>query len=643
MPQVFANGARVELDTSISAEDISLNVISGGDLFPIANYEGVGTLPQTSPEDWFKLVIQDDDGYEVVYCYSHTVGSNIFNNLRRGMDGTTARAFSTGAVVGIRPLAKDMGDLVARTKANSDLLETKADKTGNIQGNAATATKLESPRALSISGGVTAAAKNFDGTMPVDLEVTAIDVSKVNQGTLPVVRGGTGTTTSTGSGSVVLSTSPELSGTPTAPTAAPGTNTTQLATTGFVQAGLNGKSDTDHTHSTATADANGFMSSSDKTKLDGIEVGANKFSLPNGTNGQVLKHNGTEWVAGTDNNTTYSVATSSANGLMASADKTKLDGIETGANNFSLPAGTNGQVLKHNGTAWVAGTDNNTTYSTMSASEANAGTSTTAQVITAAVLKGAITTHAPTPTSVSGNAGTATKLETARTINGVPFDGTTNITIKDTAAGWGIVNGVNQFNITTLPDANNENLWVAGQCRYSTPDIPGSYGSLLRMGGGTSGINGGWFQDIAISTGGNMYIRQKTNEGPWSSFRQVAFTDEFLRLTGGSLSGNLSVSGSITASGNITAYSDIRLKTNLVEIGDALSKVKQLTGYTYTRIDTGERQTGLVAQDVQKILPEAVQENEDGTLSVAYGNLVGLLVNAVKELNAKVEALEKGK
>lgn len=236
MPQVFADGARVELDTSITAEDVSLNVIQGGELFPVADYAGVGILPQISPENWFKLVIQDDDGFEVVYCYSHSVGSNTFNNLRRGMDGTTARAFSTGAVVGLRPLAKDMGDLVSRAKTNSELLETKADKTGNIEGNAATATKLESARALSISGGVTAAAKNFDGSMPVDLEVTAIDVSKANAGTLPVARGGTGTTTSTGSGNVVLSNSPALGGTPTAPTAATATNTTQIATTAFVQA-----------------------------------------------------------------------------------------------------------------------------------------------------------------------------------------------------------------------------------------------------------------------------------------------------------------------------------------------------------------------------------------------------------------------
>ena len=97
-----------------------------------------------------------------------------------------------------------------------------------------------------------------------------------------------------------------------------------------------------------------------------------------------------------------------------------------------LPTGTNGQVLKHNGTSWVAGTDNNTTYSNMSEAEANAGTATTERVITAAVLKTAINTHAPAQTTVTGNAGSATKLATAcsLTIGGTSknFDGSANVT-----------------------------------------------------------------------------------------------------------------------------------------------------------------------------------------------------------------------
>jgi hypothetical protein len=97
-------------------------------------------------------------------------------------------------------------------------------------------------------------------------------------------------------------------------------------------------------------------------------------------------------------------------------------------------------------------------------------------------------------------------------------------------------------------------------------------------------------------------------------------------------------SGDLVASGNVTAYSDVRLKTDLKVIPDALEKVLQLSGYTYTRTDTGERQTGLVAQEVEKILPEAIIQGEK--LSLAYGNLAGLFVEAIKELTSKVKSFE---
>ncbi|MFN7041663.1 MAG: tail fiber domain-containing protein [Acidovorax temperans] len=99
--------------------------------------------------------------------------------------------------------------------------------------------------------------------------------------------------------------------------------------------------------------------------------------------------------------------------------------------------------------------------------------------------------------------------------------------------------------------------------------------------------------------------------------------------------------GNFQATGNITAYSDIRLKTDLTKITDALSKVSRLNGYTYTRKDTGQRQTGVVAQEVQEVLPEAVIDNGEH-LAVAYGNLVGLLIEAIKELKSEVDQL-KGK
>ena len=113
----------------------------------------------------------------------------------------------------------------------------------------------------------------------------------------------------------------------------------------------NGKAAGNHTHEAATSSANGFMSKDDKSKLDGIAAGANKYTHPStsgnkhipsgGKSGQILRWSADGTAAwGADNNTTYGAATQSADGLMSAADKTKLDGIAASANNYTHPAYT---------------------------------------------------------------------------------------------------------------------------------------------------------------------------------------------------------------------------------------------------------------------------------------------------------------
>lgn len=103
--------------------------------------------------------------------------------------------------------------------------------------------------------------------------------------------------------------------------------------------------------------------------------------------------------------------------------------------------------------------------------------------------------------------------------------------------------------------------------------------------------------------------------------------------------------GNFSSPGNIAAASDKKLKKNLKVIPNAIKKIKAVNGYTYERIDTGEKQTGVVAQEIQKILPQAVTETIDisgeKTLGVAYGNLVGLLIEGIKEQQNKIDSLEE--
>ena len=98
-------------------------------------------------------------------------------------------------------------------------------------------------------------------------------------------------------------------------------------------------------------------------------------------------------------------------------------------------------------------------------------------------------------------------------------------------------------------------------------------------------------------------------------------------------------SGNFTASGDVTAYSDARLKDNIETIGGALDKVSAMRGVTFDK--NGQRSTGVIAQEMQEVMPEVVMQNDE-YLSVAYGNLVGVLIEAVKELRAEVEELKKG-
>lgn len=99
--------------------------------------------------------------------------------------------------------------------------------------------------------------------------------------------------------------------------------------------------------------------------------------------------------------------------------------------------------------------------------------------------------------------------------------------------------------------------------------------------------------------------------------------------------------GNMTAAGSVTGLSDIRLKTNVRRIQNALGKVNRLGGYTYDRLDNKIRQAGLIAQEVRAVLPEAVIEGVDDEkiLSVAYGNVAALLVEAIRELSMQVDFL----
>lgn len=109
---------------------------------------------------------------------------------------------------------------------------------------------------------------------------------------------------------------------------------------------------------------------------------------------------------------------------------------------------------------------------------------------------------------------------------------------------------------------------------------------------------------------------------------------------------NGNVSGtSIYASANVVAYSDARSKTNIETIPNALNKVTSIRGVTYNKVEDpdGVKYMGVVAQELLPYLPEVVAQGESGEYAVAYGNIVGVLIEAIKELKAEIDELKANK
>jgi hypothetical protein len=119
-------------------------------------------------------------------------------------------------------------------------------------------------------------------------------------------------------------------------------------------------------------------------------------------------------------------------------------------------------------------------------------------------------------------------------------------------------------------------------------------------------------------------------------------SDNVLRIGGWSAPANrlqLDMSGNLTAAGNVTAYSDESLKDNIETISNALDKVIQLRGVEFDRNDKegNPHEIGVIAQEIEKVVPEVVITDNSGVKSVAYGNLVGLLVEAIKEQQEQIK------
>ena len=244
-------------------------------------------------------------------------------------------------------------------------------------------------------------------------------------------------------------------------------------------------------------------------------------------------------------------------------------------------------------------------------------------------------------TTVSGNAGSATVLQTARTIAGVSFNGSANISLNNNAITNGAGYITSYVNTTYTAGAG---LALTGTV-FSNTNIITDNKQLLNGAGYTTNTGTTTASNVQTFTNKSGNISQWTNNsGYTTNVGDITNVTAGNGLTGGGASGSVTVSmsgsytGNFTATGNLTAYSDERLKTNIETIPNALEKVNALRGVSFDK--DGERGLGVIAQEVEKVLPELVLDGEEYK-SVAYGNMVGVLIEAIKELTKEVEDLKK--
>jgi hypothetical protein len=350
----------------------------------------------------------------------------------------------------------------------------------------------------------------------------------------------------TGTGSLVFSASPTFTGTPLAPTAAVGTNTTQIATTAFVNSEI----------------ANDI---------------ASKANLASPTfTGVPLAP-----TAAVGTNTTQLATTAFVNAEIANDITGKAD--------LASPTFT-GVPL---------------------APTAAVGTNTTQLATTAFV-------NAEIANDITGKA----DLDSP-TFTGVPLAPTASVGTNNT-----------QLATTAFVNAEIAND-IATKANLASPTFTGDVTSPTLRLTATAAANttstGHAFQ-IGLSTSTNLII--DTNE---IMARNNGATATLNLNTDG---GTVSAGGDLTVTGDITSVSDVRVKENVATIDSALNKVSNLRGVYYNKIGETERKLGVIAQEVEAIIPEVVNSDSEGMKSVAYANMVGLLIEAIKELKAEIDMMK---
>jgi hypothetical protein len=272
-------------------------------------------------------------------------------------------------------------------------------------------------------------------------------------------------------------------------------------------------------------------------------------------------------------------------------------------------------------------------------------------VINAGALSGVTTLNTITIGStgnVSGmgtlSCGAITAPTTTNTINGLIISGgnvsgmgtlscgaitapTTTNTINNLVINAGALSGVTTLNTITIGSTGNVSSMGTLSCGAITaPTTTNTINNLVINAGALSGVT--TLNTITIGSTGNVSGMGTLGCGLISA-----------PTTTNTINGLLINAGTCTGV-DFIATSDQRTKTDIMTISNALDIVKELRGVYFTRIGQTKQTVGVIAQEVEAVLPEVVHTDSEGLKSVSYGNMVGVLIEAVKTLSERLEKIQ---
>jgi hypothetical protein len=212
-------------------------------------------------------------------------------------------------------------------------------------------------------------------------------------------------------------------------------------------------------------------------------------------------------------------------------------------------------------------------------------------------------------------------------VNGVKVLDATSVLGLSVGAGGGIVT---ESASQTLTNKTMGATTFNNEIRVGSTPGPGTAGQFLISGGSDAAAT---WQTITLSTAA---ISSGSSNVTTVANSNVTVT------TAGTLCATFNTSQNLVVAGTVTANSDAKLKKNVETISGALEKVSALRGVEFDYIASDRHQIGVIAQEVESVVPCVVESDEEGTKSVAYANLVALLIEAVKELKSEIETLKRG-